>query len=115
MFVEEKKQGEVTEAPAKTLKLSEAIRVGARLRPQCRASFFNGFGSCALGAAMEALLNRPTDRDADYVWLCDHFPELKKQIRTHRAWELGCEIVERNDGVGYTREQIADWLEAHGY
>src|ERR1700741_3225132 len=42
-----------------TLKLSEAMRIGARLRPQCSGYLFNNGASCALGAAYEAVYGYP--------------------------------------------------------
>lgn len=63
MFVDEKAVGEAQTAEQKNRqwKLSEAIRAGAGLRPQCRGQYFSSGASCALGAA---LLPITEDRDA---------------------------------------------------
>lgn len=105
MFVDEKAKGE----PAKvgTLKLSEAIRIGAKKRPQCRGAYFNDYGeSCALGAAAEALfgVNRMTFGSDSLRKLQDLYGDLT--VTT---------VIFMNDGGGQTREQIADWLESRGF
>jgi hypothetical protein len=61
MLVEEKSRGEVTETPAKISRLSEALRIGARLRPQCTNFVFAHGKSCAIGAAYEAVFGYPGD------------------------------------------------------
>lgn len=112
MFVEHKEIGEVQEAPAKVLKLSEAMRIGAKMRKQ-------GFGgvlhqrqmntSCALLAAYEAVNGYPKENE-DFV-SCDlsdwAAPLCPRGIRA--------EIVELNDLRGWSRDRIADWVEALGY
>lgn len=109
MFVEHKESGEVPQAPAKVLKLSEAIRKGARIRPQCKGNFFLGGSSCAMGAAYEAATDR-TEVDAGTMFRV--LPFLMDGPT--RLSDLATEIGKRNDS-GDTREQIADWLEAQGY
>lgn len=37
------------------MQLSEAIRLGAMLKPQIRCGFFDGQGTCAVGAAADAI------------------------------------------------------------
>lgn len=103
MFVEHKEVGEVAKAPAKITKLSEAIRIGARLRPQCTAVFFSDGASCAIGAAMEAtgIAYGDTPNTGELHKL---FPALD---------EFAMSIYAKNDD-GWTREQIADWLEKQG-
>lgn len=113
MFLEEKKQGEVTEAPARTMKLSQAIRIGARLRPQCRRYFFADGGSCAWGAAYEAVTGRITGHDFPRVFIED-IVKFFPQFAESRMAELRSIIADMNDH-GESREQIADWLEAQGF
>jgi hypothetical protein len=59
MFVEHKSPGEASpnreKLPEEITKLSEAIRIGATKRPQCTGDYFDNGGSCALGAAWEAM------------------------------------------------------------
>lgn len=87
------------------MKLSDAIRIGAAKRPQCQGWYFDGVGTCALGAAYEGLTGHPPARmnlDSDVT-------------RVLMRWGyIGSEVVIRND-LGHTREQIADWLESKGY
>jgi len=87
-----------------TLKLSEAIRIGARMRPQCRGTFFREGGSCALGAAVEAKEGHPT-LNFDQNW--ESYFGAPMKIMEEVTW--------MNDRSNFSREQIADWLEAQGY
>jgi len=105
MFVDEKAAGEAQTAEQKNrkLKLSEAIRIGARLRPQCRETFFWRGASCALGAAAEAI-GGYTDERFPTDW--ESFFGAPDDI-------IG-QVIVRND-CGHTRERIADWLESNGY
>jgi len=85
------------------------MRIGARIRPQCRGSYKSAGRSCALGAVFEAVYGRPSDSSERVDTLLEkQFPELKKG----RSW-LGSKIVDLND-AGWTRERIADWLESKG-
>ena len=108
MFVEHKEAGEVTEAPAKITKLSEAIRIGAKARHQCQTYFYANGGSCALGAAIEAVYGYPGDGEPPRA-MSFHFME-SFGVPSH----MRNQIADRNDS-GATREEIADWLEAQGY
>lgn len=115
MFVEHKEQGEVTEAPAKITKLSEAIRIGAKLRPQGMGFYFSEGRSCALGAAYEAVTGKYHEAGAgtDIPNMVDWFSE-----KFDMGPSLGSRIVDMNDGnhgqIQRTREQVADWLESQG-
>lgn len=90
-----------------TIRLSEAIRIGAKLRGQTRTGhFFHDGKSCALGAALEAT-------GTPY----QHFsvgPFSLVNDRFALPFGLDLEIAERNDQGHMTREQIADWLESQG-
>lgn len=98
------------------LKLSAAIRIGSRIRPQCDRIYFDRsdrflanspIGSCALGAAWEgAGYGRPNhDEPKGYEDLCQAF----------RIPLALAETIARLNDRGETREQIADWLEAQDY
>lgn len=94
-----------------TLKLSQAIRIGAKLRPQCSRTYFAwadrplAVGSCALGAAWEgAGYGGPTHAPFGYQDVCKAFGITEP---------LAQSIAIRNDR-GDTREQIANWLESQG-
>src|SRR5690242_5885500 len=107
MFVDEKAAGEAktAEQANRKYKLSEAIRIGARLRPQ-------GFGgvlfqrrkgvSCALLAAYEAEKGYPapteTFASADLSdWASARFGE-----------DMRIAVMTKNDAEGCSREEIAD-------
>ncbi len=115
MFVEHKEQGEVKEAPAKTLRLSEAIRIGASMRPQTKPGECGPFSrghSCALGAAYEAIGGQYSGTMSTTP-VCDALAALG--MFGTREDELVGSIIIKNDHGGWTRERIADWLEAQGY
>lgn len=105
MFVEHKEQGEVTEAPAKVLKISEAIRIGCQTTVQGRdIGYIKGNAACAWGAAaigmgggasLAARLHRETG-----------------EYEFHQAF--GTTVMTANDFKGWTRERIADALEKVG-
>lgn len=111
MFVDEKAVGETAEQKNRKLKLSEAIRIGAQYRPQCQGAWFSSDGSCALGAAYEAL--HGYGNIAGFQRIDNHGNNLMEALGAPPSF-LG-EITWRNDHAGMTREQIADWLEAKGY
>lgn len=108
MFVEEKTQGEPQPVKFGTLKLSKAIRIGAALRPhQCRGVFFGHGGSCAMGAAYEAITGKTLkEGSTDGSFLRGVVPGFDD-------YGLRFSIAERND-KGESREQIAEWLESQG-
>lgn len=107
-------------------KLSELIREGAKLHPQCKGVYFQisdgkCFGSCAYGAALEAytgaviygeyslnldMLEMACGVARDTVVL---HPILNQQKKMYAV------VTALNDEHDWTREQIADWLEAQGY
>ena len=89
------------------LKLSEAIRIGAKMRPkQCRGQFFKDGASCALGAAYEAVHGRQPDTVSP-----DKASGMLMDVYLYFEDATGVFIL--ND-TGHTREQIADLLEARG-
>ena len=105
---------EKLEAPAKVLKLSEAIRIGAKLRPQSFGSFFDGEATCAIGAAFEARSGYPSRDPNKIVVVVPEALSLYRGIHVGLS-DIGLKIVQRNDYLDATREEIADWLEAQGY
>ncbi len=98
---------------------SEAIREGAKIRPQCQFFLNNDIGSCALGAGVEAIHSEPLTR------LPDTLVELYPYLTTTESSCPGCSesfapvdrgsllwlITHLNDFHQWTRESIADWLE----
>ena len=107
------------------MKLSEAIRLGAMLRPQGFGAVFYSDGgvmkSCALGAAGEAvgvmrgeLYRSPADQE--WAELQKFFPILLSIPQwpcEHKGFWAGVSsaIGHLNDTHRWTREQIADWVE----
>lgn len=104
------------------LKLSEAIRLGAMLKPQAfgKAFVFVKFGelgSCALGAAEDAIngpIYEASDGGAKQLEVYERY-SLNKQRRDcpscDRPGRLSDVIVHLNDDHQWTRERIADWVE----
>lgn len=93
------------------MRLSEAIRRGAKLRPQTRVALFADGKSCAIGAAYEGATGKTCAAD-EYRKVREVFPELFQNTTTG-GWELTAfarEIYGMNDS-GQTREAIADWVE----
>lgn len=112
MFVETKEHGEVQQAPATvgTLKLSDAIRIGARYRPQAFGELYEHGATCALGAAIEGIFGYGEIYTAGGKRNCvdlDNYFGSKK-------WR-DFDIPRKNDLSRWSREQIADWLESQGY
>lgn len=107
----------------KPMKLSEAIREGAKLRPQGFGSSFttNANGelcSCAWGAAHEGLSGSPEITFAGAIMWKTHLKESKSLIKnpiTGRERMLSDTVIDLNDVHKWTREQIADYIESLGY
>jgi hypothetical protein len=102
--------------------LSEAIRLGAMLRPQGFGRYIDRsekvFRSCAFAAAVEAVVNKA--RFTESV--------IETTITNNWSWVYGkclacpvrgcdadsrpsCMITHLNDTHRWTRERIADWVE----
>ena len=86
------------------MKLSEAIRAGAKLRPQGFGHTHRDGKSCAVGAAYEAMTGKtdwPRDKTI-YEYVADASGVPLHVVRY--------KIAEMNDSRK-TREEIADWVE----
>ena len=93
------------------LKLSEAIRRGCKLsRPNDGTCFYHG-GTCAIGAAYEALFGNDFEESHKYGGISDRVRDYY-EISEHDWLSLGINLRFLS---GETREQIADWLESRGY
>ena len=100
------------------MKLSEAMREGAKLRPQGFGSHFPGYHkhgeegctSCALGAAMEAAGIGP---DAWHAWPAGQYT-LAETFPHGYDYDIVGRVLDMNDKERKTREEIADWLEGQG-
>ena len=93
------------------MKLSEAIRLGSMMGPQCFGYMRLGEATCALGAAYKAL-----DDSVREVSMTDIYPWLAKKIICPVDYCSGItEVIfiiaqHLNDDHRWTRERIADWV-----
>ena len=106
------------------MRISEAMRRGAAMRPQCNFILFDGVGSCAIGAAMEGA---GIEQNVMVNELCTAYPEWNPILNALVPYPLGREdisdpcclqvaqakiiVMYLNDEHKWTREDIADWLE----
>ena len=118
MFVEHKEQGEPHREPQVKLpitKLSQAIREGAKISPQCRNGLYidDDGKTCAIGAAFRAM--GYLQSASGYYAANQQGNLFDRLVQTFGFPEvLHREITSRNDS-GQSREEIADWLESKGY
>lgn len=104
---------------------SEAIREGAKLRPQVYHRMTDRSGTCALGAGYEAVYRSLHGMDCTpleflYSYLKNAgacpVPHCRAAVKTHGVEadappSIADLIVHLNDDHKWTREAIADWLE----
>jgi hypothetical protein len=105
------------------VKLSEAIRLGAMMKPQGTGRLLRGGRSCALGAALDAVgrlegQEMPTDRVDGWLYdvLAQIWPWAVEAVVVDPCHQgLHLPVVDAcwklNDIQRYTREQVADWVE----
>jgi hypothetical protein len=104
------------------MKLSEAMRLGAMLRPQVKFERHSSFGSCALGAAEDAIGSSGSYGRLPFELLVaeHHWPILltcQRNPVTGDAWPMNVIVAQLNNGnygnhgEPWTRERIADWVE----
>lgn len=109
-------------ATTTTLRFSEAMRLGAMMRPQ---AFFklhdtDTGGSCALGAVADALGALQASENA-YTpdknfkipahWKAIGRHTLCPHCDQHVGTQIDHVIIHLNNDVRWTRERIADWIE----
>jgi hypothetical protein len=95
------------------MKLSEAIRLGAMLKPQAFGDYTDGVGTCAIGAANEAIGSSADINTTHWESFLDMSVDQSSCpvcARSARVFEESL-IVHLNDDHRWTREQIADWVE----
>jgi hypothetical protein len=112
------------------MKLSQAIRIGSKIRPQCFGKAFalmaddETVGSCALGAALEGgdVIDKPLTSETAYQYarlVLQEWPDLDFETVPIPGESYSDSIVNGietlNDKYKWTREKIADWLESLGY
>lgn len=104
-----------------TLKLSEAIRLGARLKPQGRTFLTHDGRTCAVGAALDVCGRLDADAPESknwhvaemlWPWAAVVIPERIVHPVTGQAYGATALrlITSLNDLHDWTREQIADWV-----
>lgn len=102
-----------------TLKISEAMREGAKMHPQGRLYYCQDGKTCALGAACigagatceqlaKSLIVSPSTFWPDIQTLAVH-PVKMVDMRLEDI------IANLNDQYDWTRERIAAWLDTRGY
>lgn len=101
------------------MRLSEAIRLGSMLRPQIRNEYSTRRGSCAVGAACDALgIGELGIAAAEMEWVKAFDVDASGRIH-HRLCPVCGDgrpntvnaITHLNDDHKWTREQIADWVQ----
>ncbi len=107
------------------MKLSEAIRLGAMMKPQAFKAYHSD-GACALQAASEACGIVPLAGIHEESPLMIPYPQLRRQFpvldldmsccdkRCFQQWnitDMMSVIWHLNDDHRWTRERIADWVE----
>ncbi len=91
--------------------ISELIRLGRMLRPQCRGFLFVGDKSCTIGAVLEAAGYGSTPEEIAYHRGAFNWRAL---LATNAAeYRTVGEIAKLNDR-GMSSEDIANWLVASG-
>lgn len=88
------------------MKLSDAIRLGAMMKPQCYGSYHKGKGSCAIGAALDAVGAEECDEEVLWPWL-----EKLEDCPVCNQADGETIIPHLNDKHRWTREQIADFVQ----
>jgi hypothetical protein len=99
----------------KAMKLSEAIRLGAMMKPKYVSWMHSEdmTATCALGAALDACGALHSFVSADDCY--ERWPHLQAVSKLPCGCTLAVKntveaITHLNDGCGWTREQIADWV-----
>ena len=97
--------------------IADAIRRGAKLRPQCTRYTFTDGRSCVIGALAEGLGYRPVPGESERMdgvlnWIDDKFPSLWAVIEKHSGKYLLGDWLWHSNDMGFTREEIADRVEA---
>lgn len=97
------------------VKLSKAIRTGAKLKPQSPWDRKHVGSSCALGAAADAV--GCTIEDGGDDRLLEYFPQLANQVASFEEIDGGTlrNLICRLNNGGRSRERIADIIEGIGY
>jgi len=97
------------------MRLSEAIRLGAALRPQAYFALFDGVGTCAFGAAFEANGWAPVRWSTGWNHADPEWRRPTNLTAVHPVTQgvrlVKYIIISLNNVHRWTRERIADWVE----
>lgn len=101
------------------MRLSEAIRIGSKLRPQAYGTLSDGIGTCALGAAYEAVgaldatgaLVRDSHLKTEQITGRYILHESPCRCPLAFRWMVFDLVPHLNDVHKWTREAIAEWVE----
>lgn len=98
------------------MKLSEAIRLGSTLKPHAVHYLYDGQGTCAFGAALDAIGRLDTENvakglNADVLNIWFWLNDFGQCPHCHDGGSLAAIVAAHlNDAHGWTREQIAAWV-----
>lgn len=94
-----------------TMKLSEAIRLGAMLRPKDAMRYWTETGSCSIGAALEAvgeIHGVSLHLDPRYVGCLDPYT---RALQKYWPWVTSRIVLDITIvTIHQTREAVADWV-----
>lgn len=104
------------------MKLSEAIRLGATMKPQIRMAYHSTRGTCAIGSALDACgeLQPVSAPNSNYIPVIQRLwgwayksstPCPKCAMGVSGSYTVIGVAVHLNDSHMWTREQIADFVE----
>lgn len=95
------------------MKLSEAIRLGAMLKPQGFGEYVRAGATCAMGAAFDALgaLDVPFSESEVFPIVSIVSPRCPICNARSYCGDIGSMIFHLNDDHKWTRERIADQVE----
>lgn len=111
------------EAPAlERISLSQAMREGAKLAPQCRHQWGSKHATCALGAVIHYLEGDVPENIGEVgealLRIDERYAIQSRELQhpkfQHIPFSIRTVIVDLNDHCGWTRETIADWLQEQG-
>ena len=97
------------------MKLSEAIRLGSMMKPQCFGLMHDDGATCAFGAALDAIgkLHECYSEEPQewhdtgaFIAECPQCHDTMRYVDQYKANTL----AHLNDTHRWTREQIADWV-----
>lgn len=96
------------------MKFSEAIRLGATLKPQIYGRLANEYGTCAWGAAYDAigmLVDGGVRSPNPWLWVAKRMEVGCPEFGCSRREPVAAHIITHlNDDHHWTREAIADWV-----